>query len=199
MSCLGGRRTLCSVVLTGERRNFFSPGKGVTWPPCSHLPGARVCADAVTLLPRDLKRDVAKKLEKLEKRTQRAIAELIRALRCRRDGVWGHRLFQRDDTILTGSLVPCCWAREGLVELDPLPERVCEAVHTKQLPPGRTPAWLVWQGGMVCGFGGCSLGPPPFGFPGISKPLLFLACRRAVERAGGGAGVCCGVGKAGGK
>lgn len=33
------------------------------------------------LLPpcsRDLKRDVAKKLEKLEKRTQRAIAELIR-------------------------------------------------------------------------------------------------------------------------
>uniref|UniRef100_A0A6I8SS52 Coiled-coil domain-containing 12 n=1 Tax=Xenopus tropicalis TaxID=8364 RepID=A0A6I8SS52_XENTR len=29
-------------------------------------------------IPRDLKRDVAKKLEKLEKRTQRAIAELIR-------------------------------------------------------------------------------------------------------------------------
>lgn len=28
--------------------------------------------------PRDLKRDVAKKLEKLERRTQRAIAELIR-------------------------------------------------------------------------------------------------------------------------
>ena len=30
------------------------------------------------LLIRDLKRDVAKKLEKLEKRTQRAIVELIR-------------------------------------------------------------------------------------------------------------------------
>lgn len=30
---------------------------------------------------RDLKRDVAKKLEKLEKRTQRAIAELIRKYR----------------------------------------------------------------------------------------------------------------------
>ncbi|NXL53059.1 CCD12 protein, partial [Podilymbus podiceps] len=38
--------------------------------------------DLVNLAPRkpdwDLKRDVAKKLEKLEKRTQRAIAELIR-------------------------------------------------------------------------------------------------------------------------
>lgn len=158
MSCLGGRCTLCSAVLTGERRNFSSPGEGVTWPLCSHLPGARVCADAVSLLPRDLKRDVAKKLEKLEKRTQRAIAELIRALRCRRDGVWGHQLFQRDDTVLTGSSVPCCWAREGLVELDPLPKRVCEAVSPKQLPPGRTPAWLARQGGTVCGFGGCSSG-----------------------------------------
>ena len=41
------------------------------------------------LLPpcsRDLKRDVAKKLEKLEKRTQRAIAELIR--KC---GAWHGR------------------------------------------------------------------------------------------------------------
>lgn len=38
----------------------------------------RICSDIVTLLSRDLKRDVAKKLEKLEKRTQRAIAELIR-------------------------------------------------------------------------------------------------------------------------
>lgn len=38
-------------------------------PASSHLPPP--CS-------RDLKRDVAKKLEKLEKRTQRAIAELIR-------------------------------------------------------------------------------------------------------------------------
>lgn len=37
------------------------------WPPPTSLPCSR-----------DLKRDVAKKLEKLEKRTQRAIAELIR-------------------------------------------------------------------------------------------------------------------------
>lgn len=36
---------------------------------------------------RDLKRDVAKKLEKLEKRTQRAIAELIR--KC---GAWQGRI-----------------------------------------------------------------------------------------------------------
>lgn len=35
---------------------------------------------------RDLKRDVAKKLEKLEKRTQRAIAELIRKCRARQGG-----------------------------------------------------------------------------------------------------------------
>ncbi|XP_010560164.1 PREDICTED: coiled-coil domain-containing protein 12 isoform X1 [Haliaeetus leucocephalus] len=91
--------------------------------------------DLANLAPRkpdwDLKRDVAKKLEKLEKRTQRAIAELIRVLSCRRDGVWGHQLFQRDYTILIGSSVPCCWVREGLVELDPLPKRVCEAVHPK--------------------------------------------------------------------
>lgn len=88
-SCLGGSRTLCSMVLVGERRSFSSTGKGVTWPLCSHLPGVRICSDVVALLPRDLKRDVAKKLEKLEKRTQRAIAELIRALWCRRDGVMG--------------------------------------------------------------------------------------------------------------
>lgn len=131
MSCPGGRHTLCSVVLIGERRSFSSSGKGVTWPLCSHLPGARICSDVVTLLSRDLKRDVAKKLEKLEKRTQRAIAELIRALSCRGDGVWGHQLFQRDYRILTGSSVPCCWVREGLVELDPLPKRVCEAVCPK--------------------------------------------------------------------
>lgn len=41
--------------------------------------------DLANLAPRkpdwDLKRDVAKKLEKLEKRTQRAIAELIRKCR----------------------------------------------------------------------------------------------------------------------
>lgn len=36
---------------------------------------------------RDLKRDVAKKLEKLEKRTQRAIAELIRKFRAWPSGV----------------------------------------------------------------------------------------------------------------
>ena len=36
---------------------------------------------------RDLKRDVAKKLEKLEKRTQRAIAELIRKFGVRHGGV----------------------------------------------------------------------------------------------------------------
>ena len=130
MSCPGGRHTLCSVVLIAERRSFSSSGKGVTWPLCSHLPGARICSDVVTLLPRDLKRDVAKKLEKLEKRTQRAIAELIRALWCRRDGARGHQLFQRDYMILTGSSVPCC-AREGLVELDPLPKRLWEAVSPK--------------------------------------------------------------------
>ncbi|KAK4826635.1 hypothetical protein QYF61_010563 [Mycteria americana] len=91
--------------------------------------------DLANLAPRkpdwDLKRDVAKKLEKLEKRTQRAIAELIRALWCCRRRVWSHQLFRRDDTILTGSSVPCYWAGEGLVELDPLPKRVCEAVGPK--------------------------------------------------------------------
>lgn len=35
------------------------------------------CYDCISKC-RDLKRDVAKKLEKLERRTQRAIAELIR-------------------------------------------------------------------------------------------------------------------------
>lgn len=40
----------------------------------------QVLSFSIARLPycRDLKRDVAKKLEKLEKRTQRAIAELIR-------------------------------------------------------------------------------------------------------------------------
>jgi len=66
------------------------------WERCNVAPvfasaGERICSDVLALLPRDLKRDVSKKLEKLEKRTQRAIAELIRALRCRRDGVWGHQ------------------------------------------------------------------------------------------------------------
>uniref|UniRef100_A0A8C6YFG1 Coiled-coil domain containing 12 n=1 Tax=Naja naja TaxID=35670 RepID=A0A8C6YFG1_NAJNA len=47
--------------------------------------------DLANLAPRkpdwDLKRDVAKKLEKLEKRTQRAIAELIRE-----SGLWGRNI-----------------------------------------------------------------------------------------------------------
>lgn len=46
------------------------------------IPGPYKQALSVPMSPlscsRDLKRDVAKKLEKLEKRTQRAIAELIR-------------------------------------------------------------------------------------------------------------------------
>ncbi|OPJ74328.1 coiled-coil domain-containing protein 12 [Patagioenas fasciata monilis] len=50
---LWGGHTICSVVFIGEKE-FLSHKE------------------------RDLKRDVAKKLEKLEKRTQRAIAELIR-------------------------------------------------------------------------------------------------------------------------
>lgn len=79
------RHTLCSMVIIGERRSFSSTGKGVTGPRCSHLPGVRICSDIVPLFPRDLKRDVAKKLEKLEKRTQRAIAELIRGLWCLRE------------------------------------------------------------------------------------------------------------------
>ena len=39
-------------------------------------------------LVRDLKRDIAKKLEKLERRTQRAIVELISEWRGRMLGVW---------------------------------------------------------------------------------------------------------------
>lgn len=115
MSCPGCRHIL---VLIGEKRLLCH------WPLCCHLPGVRAGCDTVTLLPRDLKRDVAKKLEKLEKRTQRAIAELIRGLWCCRDGGWGHQEVQRGHTVLTG-------AREGLVELDPLPKRVCEAVGPK--------------------------------------------------------------------
>uniref|UniRef100_A0A8C0ZB94 Coiled-coil domain containing 12 n=1 Tax=Cyanistes caeruleus TaxID=156563 RepID=A0A8C0ZB94_CYACU len=47
--------------------------------------------------PEDLKRDVSKKLEKLEKRTQRAIAELIRAFRSRGNGdsIWDKRSCSR--------------------------------------------------------------------------------------------------------
>ena len=45
-----------------------------------------VIQDLINLAPRkpdwDLKRDVAKKLEKLERRTQRAIAELISKEHC---------------------------------------------------------------------------------------------------------------------
>ncbi|RLV89248.1 hypothetical protein DV515_00014988, partial [Chloebia gouldiae] len=60
--------------------------------------------DLANLAPRkpdwDLKRDVSKKLEKLEKRTQRAIAELIRAFRSRGNGGGS---FQRDSVIHAGS------------------------------------------------------------------------------------------------
>uniref|UniRef100_A0A4W3GL79 Coiled-coil domain containing 12 n=1 Tax=Callorhinchus milii TaxID=7868 RepID=A0A4W3GL79_CALMI len=49
---------------------------------CSHRLFHVLLQDLANLAPRkpdwDLKRDVAKKLEKLEKRTERAIAELIR-------------------------------------------------------------------------------------------------------------------------
>lgn len=95
MSRSGDKHMLCSTVLMGEK-SFSLPGNGVMWPLCSHLPGPRVCSDVVGLLPRDLKRDVAKKLEKLEKRTQRAIAELIRESQCCRDGVGRRWLFWRD-------------------------------------------------------------------------------------------------------
>ncbi|XP_021397909.1 coiled-coil domain-containing protein 12 isoform X1 [Lonchura striata] len=60
--------------------------------------------DLANLAPRkpdwDLKRDVSKKLEKLEKRTQRAIAELIRAFRSHGNGGGS---FQRDSGIPAGS------------------------------------------------------------------------------------------------
>ncbi|KAK2091041.1 Coiled-coil domain-containing protein 12 [Saguinus oedipus] len=55
--------------------------------------------DLANLAPRkpdwDLKRDVAKKLEKLKKRTQRAIAELIRKCRARQ----GERLKGQEDSL----------------------------------------------------------------------------------------------------
>lgn len=74
-----------------------------------------MCSDVIIFLPRDLKRDVAKKMEKLEKRTQRAIAELIRAWWYQGDGVWGHQLSWRDDTpiVFVGSSEPYCWAGRG--------------------------------------------------------------------------------------
>lgn len=107
----------------------------------------RICSDIVSLLSRDLKRDVAKKLEKLEKRTQRAIAELISVLWCRRDGVHGgHSLFQRDYTMLAGSLVSCCWAREALAELGGLPKRIWEAVGPTSFPRAACTLGLHGQG-----------------------------------------------------
>jgi coiled-coil domain-containing protein 12 len=55
-----------------------------TWSKCNYIPNQMSFCykDLTTLAPRkpdwDLKRDVAQKLSKLERRTRRAIAELIR-------------------------------------------------------------------------------------------------------------------------
>lgn len=72
-------------VAFGKEKEFPQGKVGPAWP--------WNCPDLVALLPRDLKRDVSKKLEKLEKRTQRAIAELIRAFQSRGNGGGS---FQRD-------------------------------------------------------------------------------------------------------
>ena len=90
--CLPGavKGGCCCVLRDTEREREEHPDLGHT----SVVPNARGAvrgegapgphrpAFSLCLLPppcsRDLKRDVAKKLEKLEKRTQRAIAELIR-------------------------------------------------------------------------------------------------------------------------
>lgn len=60
---------------------------------------------------RDLKRDVAKKLEKLEKRTQRAIAELIRKCRAWQGGSSALRVVPKPGAPLDPSCLPSIQVR----------------------------------------------------------------------------------------
>uniref|UniRef100_A0A8V5FYF3 Uncharacterized protein n=1 Tax=Melopsittacus undulatus TaxID=13146 RepID=A0A8V5FYF3_MELUD len=131
--------------------------------------------DLANLAPRkpdwDLKRDVAKKLEKLEKRTQRAIAELISALWCQRDGVReGRHLFQRDYTMLAGSLVSCCWAREALVAFPKGSGKLLVPLASPRLH-----ACLACMArGMTCGLRGSC--PSPCSFPSTASLSLNHCC-----------------------
>lgn len=112
------------AVALGKRRNF--PWEG--WP----LPGCGIVLTCPLSPPRDLKRDVAKKLEKLEKRTQRAIAELIRAFRGRGGISRGisRGNFQRDSMIHAGSSL----SQGGIGGVGSLPRSIWEAVGPKELP-----------------------------------------------------------------